>query len=150
MSKEINTKCVIWNVPSIYGLKVSSSIYVDFEMKKQDHYVFVKRNKKCFVILLTFLATNNLVSLEETKSWFSTIFRWRIWVRRVMSLELRVIRICSKKLLDFSQENYIDKLLQLLHNSKPVDTPIEKGHLLVVKLSKNKWCKESYEYSPLC
>ena len=47
-------------------------------------------------------------------------------------LGVKIFRDRSKKLLGLSQETYIMMILERfrMHNSKPIDTPIEKGHTL--------------------
>ena len=49
-----------------------------------------------------------------------------------MCLEVKISRDRLKKLLALSQETYIKMILKRfrMHNYKPIDTPIEKGHTL--------------------
>ena len=44
-------------------------------------------------------------------------------------LEVEIVRDRSKKFLGLSQETYRKKILELfrMENSKPIDTPVEKG-----------------------
>ena len=68
-------------------------------------------------------------------------------------LGIEIVRDRSKKLLGLSQETYIKKILERfrMENSKPIDTPIEKGSALCVdqspKTNEEKKCMSTVPYA---
>ena len=132
---------------SIYGLKQSSRQWnfrfhhaitsVGFEMIEEDHCVYLKRSKKSVLILSLYvddilLAGNDLNSIVATKEWLSSTFEMKDMGEANYVLGVKIVRDRSKKLLCLSQETYIKKILERfrMHNSKPIDTPMEKGGTL--------------------
>ena len=132
---------------SIYGLKQSSRqwyfrfhdsiISHGFEMIKEDHCVYLKRSKKSVLILSLYvddilIAGNDMDSIVTTKKWLSSTFEMKDMGEAHFVFGTEIVRDHSKKLLGLSQETYIKKILErfLKENSKPIDTPVEKGSAL--------------------
>jgi len=69
---------------------------------------------------------------QTTKKWLSSIFEMKDMSETRYVLGVEIFRNRSKKLHGLSQEAYINKILERfrMHYSKPVDTPVEKGHTL--------------------
>uniref|UniRef100_A0A2N9I383 Reverse transcriptase Ty1/copia-type domain-containing protein n=1 Tax=Fagus sylvatica TaxID=28930 RepID=A0A2N9I383_FAGSY len=105
---------------SIYGLKQSSRQWYlrfhdsitsfGFEMIEEDHCVYLKRSKRSILILSLYvddilLAGNDMDSIVTTKKWLSSTFEMK------------------------DMGTYIKKILERfhMHNSKPINTPMEKG-----------------------
>uniref|UniRef100_A0A2N9IVG7 Reverse transcriptase Ty1/copia-type domain-containing protein n=1 Tax=Fagus sylvatica TaxID=28930 RepID=A0A2N9IVG7_FAGSY len=67
-------------------------------------------------------------SIVTTKKWLSSTFEMDMGKANFV-LGVKITKDCSKKLLSLSQGNYIKKILECfhIHNSKPIDTPMEKG-----------------------
>ena len=131
---------------SIYGLKQlsrqwyfrfhDSIISHGFEMIKEDHCVYLKRSKKSVLILSLYvddilIAGNDMDSIVATKKWLFSTFEMKDVGEAHFMLRIEIIRDHSKKLLGLSQETYIKKILERfsMENSKPIDTPVEKGVL---------------------
>ena len=74
------------------------------------------------------LARNDMDSIVTTKKWLSSTFEMDMGKANFV-LGVKITRDCSKKLLSLSQGTYIKKILECfhMHNSKPIDTPMEKG-----------------------
>jgi hypothetical protein len=74
------------------------------------------------------LARNDMDSIVTTKKWLSSTFEMDMGKANFV-LGVKITKDCSKKLLSLSQGNYIKKILECfhIHNSKPIDTPMEKG-----------------------
>ena len=111
--------------------------------------VYVKQLGKSLLILFVYvddilLAGNDMKMIVTTKMWLSSIFEMKDMGEANYVLGVKILRDCSKKLLGFSQKTYIKMILKwfYMHNSKPIDTPIEKGHTLSLedcpKLEKEK------------
>ena len=78
------------------------------------------------------LAGNDMEMIVTTKKWLSSIFEMKDMGEANYVLGVKIFRECSKKLLCLYQETYIKMILERFrrHNSKLIDTPIEKGHSL--------------------
>ena len=91
--------------------------------------------KDCFfpyTWMTFFLARNNMEIINATKEWLSLNFEMKDMGEADYVLGVKILRDCSKRLLDFSQETYIKRILEqfCMHYSNPIDTPIEKNHTL--------------------
>ena len=132
---------------SIYGLKQSyrkwyfrfhdSIISHGFEMIEKDHCVYLKRSKKSVLILSLYvddilIVGNDMDSIVATKKWLSSTIEMKDMGEAHFVLRIGIARDRSKKLLGLSQETYIKKILErfFMENSKPIDTPVEKGSVL--------------------
>uniref|UniRef100_A0A2N9G8K6 Reverse transcriptase Ty1/copia-type domain-containing protein n=1 Tax=Fagus sylvatica TaxID=28930 RepID=A0A2N9G8K6_FAGSY len=128
---------------SIYGLKQSSRQWYlrfhdfitsfGFEMIEEDHCVYLKRSKRSILILSLYvddilIARNDMGSIVTTKKWLSSTFEMKDMGEANFVLGVKITRDRSKKLLSLSQGTYIKKILERfhMHNSKPIDTPMEK------------------------
>jgi hypothetical protein len=74
------------------------------------------------------LARNDMDSIVTTK-WLSSTFEMKDMGEANFVLGVKITRDRSKKFLSLSQGTYIKKILERfhMHNSKPIDTPMEKG-----------------------
>uniref|UniRef100_A0A2N9HFT4 Integrase catalytic domain-containing protein n=1 Tax=Fagus sylvatica TaxID=28930 RepID=A0A2N9HFT4_FAGSY len=74
-------------------------------------------------------AGNDMDSIVTTKKWLSSSFEMKDMGEANFVLGVKITRDRSKKLLSLSQGTYIKKILERfhMHNSKPIDTPMEKG-----------------------
>uniref|UniRef100_A0A2N9IVG1 CCHC-type domain-containing protein n=1 Tax=Fagus sylvatica TaxID=28930 RepID=A0A2N9IVG1_FAGSY len=72
---------------------------------------------------------NDMDSIVTTKKWLSSTFEMKDMGEANFVLGVKITRDRSKKLLSLSQGTYIKKILERfhMHNSKPIDTPMEKG-----------------------
>uniref|UniRef100_A0A2N9IG39 Integrase catalytic domain-containing protein n=1 Tax=Fagus sylvatica TaxID=28930 RepID=A0A2N9IG39_FAGSY len=97
---------------SIYGLKQSSR---QWYLRFHDS--------------ITSFAGNDMDSIVTTKKWLSSTFEMKDMGEANFVLGVKITRDRSKKLLSLSQGTYIKKILERfhMHNSKPIDTPMEKG-----------------------
>ena len=128
---------------SIYGLKQSSMQWylrfhdsitsLDFEMIEEDHCVYLKRSRRSIIILLLYvddilLTRNDMDSIVTTKKWLSFTFEMNDMGEANFVLRVKITRDRSKKLLSLTQGTYINKIVEHfhMHNSKPIDTPMEK------------------------
>ena len=153
---------------SIYGLKQSSRQWYfrfhnsitsfGFEMIEEDHCVYIKRSKKSVIILSLYvddilLAGNDMSSIVATREWLSSTFEMKDMGEANYVLGVKIVRDRSKKLLCLSQETYIKKILERfrMQNSKPIDTPMEKGHALNLdqcpKNDEEKKCMSTVPYA---
>jgi len=118
-------------------------------MVSEDHCVYVKKTTEGFVFLTLYvddilLAGNNMEMIQTTKKWLSSIFEMKDMGEARYVLGVEIFRNRAKKLLDLSQEAYINKILERfrMHYSKLVDTPVEKGLTLSIdqcpKIDKEK------------
>jgi hypothetical protein len=129
---------------SIYGLKQSfrqwylrfhdSITSFGFTMIEEDHCVYLKRSNKNILILSLYaddilLAGDDMDSIVTTKKWLSFTFDMKDMGEVNFVLGIKITRDHSKKILSLSQGTYIKKILERfhVHNSKPIDTPMEKG-----------------------
>ena len=129
---------------SINGLKQSSRQWYlrfhdsitsfGFEMIEEDHCVYPKRSKRSILILSLYvddilLPGNDMDSIVTTKKWLSFTFEMKDMGGANIVLGVKITRDHSKKLLSLFQGTYIQKILERfhMHNSKPIDTPMEKG-----------------------
>jgi hypothetical protein len=67
---------------------------IGFEMLEKDHFVYVKRTKKSFLILSLYvddilLAENDMEMIVSTKGWLSSTFEMKDMGEEIMCLELR-------------------------------------------------------------
>ena len=111
--------------------------------------MYLKRSNKSVLILYLYvddilIAGNDLDSIVATKKCLSSTFEMKDMGEVHFVLGIEIVRDRSKKLLGLSQETYIKKILERLHmeNSKPIDTPVEKGSALCLdqclKIDKEK------------
>ncbi|XXG84444.1 hypothetical protein AAC387_Pa10g1957 [Persea americana] len=134
---------------SIYGLKQSSRQWYKkfhntimlngFSMCYEDHCVYNKRSKQKSVLLSLYvddilLVCNDIVFLNETKDWLSTVFEIKDLGEAEFILEVKITRNRIKRILGLSQTTYIEKILEKFRmaNASPVETPIDKGCKLSV------------------
>lgn len=134
---------------SIYGLKQSSRqwyfkfhkaiISTGFKMMEEDHCEYVKQSGKSFLILSLYvddilLAGNGMEMIITTQEWMSSIFEMKDMGEANYVLGVKILRVRSKRLLDLSQETYINRILERfrMHYFRPIDTPIEKGRNLTI------------------
>lgn len=132
---------------SIYGLKQSSRQWYfrfheaitsfGFTMVDEDHCVYVQKTSEGITFLSLYvddilLAGNNMEMINTTKEWLSSVFEMKDLGEARYVLGVEIIRNRSKRLLGLSQKSYIGNVLERfrMHNSKPVDTPVEKGLFL--------------------
>jgi len=129
---------------SIYGLKQSSRQWYlrfhdaitsfGFEMIEEDHCVYIRRSGKSVLILSLYvddilLAGNDMSSIVATKKWLSSQFEIKDMGEANYVLGVKIVRDRSRKFLSLSQQTYIKKVLERfrMQDSKPIDTPVEKG-----------------------
>ena len=89
--------------------------------------------------------------IVATKEWLSSNFEMKDMGEADFVLGIKISRDRSKRFLGLSQETYIKKVLERfrMQNSKPIDTPIEKGHTLSLALCpKNNQEKEAMANVP--
>uniref|UniRef100_A0A2N9FUY1 Reverse transcriptase Ty1/copia-type domain-containing protein n=1 Tax=Fagus sylvatica TaxID=28930 RepID=A0A2N9FUY1_FAGSY len=104
------------------------------KMIEEDHCMYLKRSKRSILILSLYvddilLVGNDMDSIVTTKKWLSSTFEMKDMGEANFVLGVKITRDRSKKLLSLSQGTYIKKILERfhMHNSKPIDTPMEKG-----------------------
>jgi Reverse transcriptase (RNA-dependent DNA polymerase) len=75
------------------------------------------------------LATNDMNMLRETKEFIYIFFEMKDLGESSYVLGLKIHRDCSRSILGFSQQVYIDKVLKRydMEQCKPGDTPMVKG-----------------------
>jgi hypothetical protein len=91
-------------------------------------------------------------SIVATKKWLSFAFEMKDMGKTNFVLGVKINRDRSKKILSLSYETYIKKILEYfhMHNSKPIDTPMQKGCTLTLNLclkndeEKNQMSKVPY------
>ena len=78
------------------------------------------------------LASNDMEMIIATKWWLSSNFEMKDMCEVDFILGVKILRDCSKKLLDLSQQTYIKKALEhyQMHNCKPIDTLVTKNESL--------------------
>ena len=87
------------------------------------------------------LVKNDTSVIVATREWLSSQFEIKDMGEANYVLGVKIVRDRSKKLLCLSQETYIKKVLERfhMHNSKPIDTPVDKGfHLILDHCPKNE------------
>ncbi|KAK2973548.1 hypothetical protein RJ640_010603 [Escallonia rubra] len=74
-------------------------------------------------------AGNDMSSIVATKQWLSSTFEMKDMGEANYVLGVKIVRDRSKRLLSLSQETYIKKVIERfrMHNSKPIDTPMDKA-----------------------
>ncbi|KAK2969902.1 hypothetical protein RJ640_009848 [Escallonia rubra] len=110
-------------------------------------------------------AGNDMSSIVATKQWLSSTFEMKDMGEANYVLGVKIVRDRSKRLLGLSQETYIKKVIERfrMHNSKPIDTPMDKACTLTTDQcpkndeKKNQMSKvpyaavvESLMYAMLC
>ncbi|KAK2986846.1 hypothetical protein RJ640_011071 [Escallonia rubra] len=72
---------------------------------------------------------NDMSSIVATKEWLSSTFEMKDMGEANYVLGVKIVRDRSKRLLGLSQETYIKKVIERfrMHNSKPIDTPMDKA-----------------------
>ena len=86
-------------------------------MTEEDHCVYQKRLKKSVPILSLYvddilIAGNDMDFIVATKKWLSSTFEMKDMDEAHFVLGIEIVRNRSKKLLGFSQETYIKKILE--------------------------------------
>jgi len=139
---------------SIYGLKQSSRQWylrfheavtsIGLTMMEEDHCVYVQRTRDGFLILSLYvddilLVGNNLEMINAIKEWLSSVFEMKDLGEASYILGVKISRDRSRRLLSLSQETYLRKILERFNmdNSKPVDTPVDKGCTLSISQCPN-------------
>ena len=99
--------------------------------------MYLKQSKRSILILSLYvddilLAGNDMDSIVTTKKWLSSTFEMMDMGEANFVLGVKITRDRSMKLLSLSQWTYIKKILECfhIHNSKPINTPMEKGYTL--------------------
>ncbi|KAK2974054.1 hypothetical protein RJ640_006246 [Escallonia rubra] len=74
-------------------------------------------------------AGNDMSSIVTTKQWLSSTFEMKDMGEANYVLGVKIVRDRLKRLLGLSQETYIKKVIERFHthNSKPIDTPMDKA-----------------------
>ncbi|KAK2970752.1 hypothetical protein RJ640_028275 [Escallonia rubra] len=72
---------------------------------------------------------NDMSFIVATKQWMSSTFEMKDMGEANYVLGVKIVRDRSKRLLGLSQETYIKKVIERfrMHNSKPIDTPMDKA-----------------------
>lgn len=129
---------------SIYGLKQASRqwyhkfheviLSFGFEMNSVEDCVYHKFSGSKHIFLLLYvddilLATNDVGTLLETKSFLSSNFEMKDLGEASFVLGIQIHRDRSRGILGLSQKSYIEKVLKRfgMQNCKPMDTPVTKG-----------------------
>ena len=106
-------------------------------MIDEDHCVYVKRSMEKFIIISLYiddilLAGNDKVFVRAIKEWLSSNFEMKDMGEVDYILGVKKHRDCSKKLLTFSQESYIRKILEHFNMKYyyPIDTSVVKNKCL--------------------
>ena len=104
-------------------------------MIEEDHCMYLKWSKRSILILSLYiddilLVGNDMDSIVTTKKWLSFTFEMKDMGGANIVLGVKITRDRSKTLLSLSPGTYIKKILERfhMHNSKPIDTPMEKGY----------------------
>jgi Reverse transcriptase (RNA-dependent DNA polymerase) len=110
-------------------------------MVDEDYYVYVKRSKNKFMILLLYvdnilLASNNKEYVQIIKEWLSVNFDMKDMGEATYIPGVKIERDHSKKMLTLSQEHYIGKILKKfrMQDSKSIDTLIAKDEGLSLRI----------------
>lgn len=87
---------------------------------EEDHCVNVKRSEEGFVILSLYvdvilIARNDMELIVTTKGWLSSNFEMKDMGEANYVLGVKILRDCSKRLHNLSQETYIKKVLEQFH-----------------------------------
>ena len=120
--------------------------------------MYLKRSKKSVLILSLYvddilIAGNDMDSIVATKKWLASTFEMKDMGEAHFVLRIEIVRDRSKKFLGLSQETYIKKILERfrMENSKPIDTPVEKGSTLCLdqcpKTYEKKECMSTMPYA---
>ncbi|KAK2989942.1 hypothetical protein RJ640_013866 [Escallonia rubra] len=77
---------------------------------------------------------NDMSSIVAIKQWLSSTFEMKDMGEANYVLGVKIVRDRPKRLLDLSQETYIKKVIERfrMHNSKPIDTPMDKACTLTI------------------
>ena len=105
-----------------------------FTMSEEDHYVYVKRSGRSFLILSLYvddilLAGNDMHLLMMSKDWLFSNFEMKDLGEVNFILGVKIIRNRSWRFLGLSQAAYIQKILERfrMKNSKAGETPMDKA-----------------------
>jgi hypothetical protein len=81
------------------------------------------------------LTGNDLELIMATQKWLSFAFKMKDIGHAYYILGVKIQKDRSKRLLSLSQKTYIKRILEhfCMHNSKSIDTPIIKSHILSVE-----------------
>ena len=141
---------------SLYGLKQAPRLWQkkfdlfmaqhDFRKTSANHCVFVKNynNGESIILLLyvddMLIIGKNKMKIDALKKALRKYFTMKDLSPVKKILGMKITRDRSKRMLQISQENYIEKVLERfnMHNAKPVHVTLP-GHF---KLSKNAMPKE--------
>ncbi|KAK2986482.1 hypothetical protein RJ640_001005 [Escallonia rubra] len=79
-------------------------------------------------------ARNDMSSIVATKQWLSSTFEMKDMGEANYVVGVKIIRDRPKRLLSLSQETYIKKVIERfrMHNSEPIDTPMDKACILTI------------------
>ena len=89
-------------------------------MIEEDHCVYLKRSNSGFVILSLYvddilLDGNSKEMIDTAKKWLSSNFEMKDMGEASYVLGVKIVRDHIKRLLAFSQEIYIKRMLTLSH-----------------------------------
>ena len=143
-SRAMSAKCVVSNIPSMVSNSHLGNGIWDFMiplpllvLRWLKRTVYLKQSKRSILILSLYvddilLAGNDMDSIVTTKKWLSSTFEMMDIGEANFVLEVKITRDRSMKFLSLSQWTYIKKILECfhIHNSKPINTPMEKGYTL--------------------
>lgn len=81
------------------------------------------------------LVGNDLKLIVTTQNWLSSIFKINDMSQADYVFGIKIQRDRFKRLLSFSQETYIERILECfcMYNSQTIDTLIKKGHIFNTK-----------------
>ena len=102
--------------------------------------MYVQKVKKKVIILSLnmndiLLTGNDLELIIATQKWLSFAFKMKDIGDAYYILGVKIQKDRSKRLLSLSQKTYIKRILKhfCMYNSKSIDTPIIKSHILSVE-----------------
>ncbi|CAM8944052.1 unnamed protein product [Rhodiola kirilowii] len=105
-----------------------------------DEFVYHKfcGSRHIFLVLYVddiLLATNDVMMLEDLKSFLSKHFEMKDFGDASFVLGIQIYRDCSRGILGLSQRNYIAKVLARfgMQTCRPLDTPVAKGDKFSLK-----------------
>ena len=136
---------------SLYGLKQASRqwyytfhneiVKFGFRANDYDHCVYHWNSGSDFIILSLyvdniFIASNHVESICEVKDFLKSQFEMKDLGETSYVLGIQIIRDRKSRILQLSQEQYIDKILIRFYidSSNPIDTPIHKQTKLSKKM----------------
>ena len=104
-------------------------------MMEEDYCMYVKWSNEDFLVLSLYvddilLDGSDMELIVAFKGWLSSTFDMKDMGEANYVLRVKITRDHrSRRLLSMSQQTYISKILKrfCMHNSKPIDTPVDKG-----------------------